>query len=183
MSWMISGLVGGAVATAIGTVALRTRKAARIDANGWKSLRPGWCLHLLVLGCLAFAGAIGYFFWLGGSTRADAGEQNLLAFCLLVASAGAGTWVYCGAYLRKTEWACGVIRIRSPWHQEVSHRFSDVLEMRELGNGNGCTIRFADGRSLSVSVYSEGYHDLLEDLDKAFSGRPTHRTSARAGRS
>lgn len=171
MSWIVCGLIGGVAATAVGSLALRTQKRAHADEDGWKSLRPGWYLHFLVLGCLGFAGAIGYFFWLGGSARTDAAEQNLVALCLLLAFGAAGIWVYLTAYVRKIEWAGGVVRIRSPWRPQVSYRLSEAVAIRDSLNGAECKIRFADGRSLSVNMYFDGFYDFMADLDEASARR------------
>jgi hypothetical protein len=164
MSAVVSGLIGGVIAAGLGALAVRSQKSARTHSDGWMKLRPGWYLHLLLILCWAFVALIAYFFWTGGSTRADAQEQNFYALLILIASAAAGIWTLCSAYLREVGWKDDEIRVSAPWRRERLYRFSDITDVKGTFDGSGCKLRFGEHGKLNVSAYFHGFQDFTDEL-------------------
>lgn len=169
MSAIISGLIGGLVATALGAAALRSQKSDPADHSGWKSLRPGWYLHFALLGCLAFVVAITYFFAIGGSARPDAKDQNFYALLLMLGFGAGGVWVLWAGYLRTIAWRGNNIRLSAPFRRDAYYRFSDVVGVSDSFDGAECKLHFTDGQILRVSVYFLGFHDFMDELGSHFS--------------
>lgn len=161
MSALISGLIGGAIAGGLGALALRTQSDARITREGWKRLRPNWLMHFALVGCFAFVGAMGYFFWLGGSARADADKQNLWALLLLLAFAAGGIWTLFAAYLRRVEWVRGTIRVRMPWVPDRHYAFDDIVEVAPNIDGSQFKLIMRGGEIVRLNTYAHGFKELL----------------------
>src|SRR5438105_739375 len=101
MGALISGLVGSVVAALLGAAALRSLKPASTDEDGWKRLRPSWHSHLILVLCIALLAVMALFFAIGGSARADAGRQNVIALLLLVSFGATAVWIVWSAYVRR----------------------------------------------------------------------------------
>ena len=172
MSAIVSGLIGGAIATAVGTLALRTQKPARPDPKGWKRLRPGWFMHAILCGCLAFVFVMIYVFAQGGSARADAEEQNFAALLILLGFGGAGLWIFWFGYLHRIAWKGDAIRCRSPFGKDDYFRFSEVVLVDGNADQSEYKVVFADGRKLRVNAYFHGFNDFMEVMDDRFSDDP-----------
>jgi len=168
VSAIVSGLIGGLIATGLGTLALRTQKPARADRDGWKRLRPSWFLHFIVLGCLAFVVVMIYVFAQGGSARADAGEQNFAALLILLGFGAAGLWIFWFAYLHRIAWKGDKIRCRAPFRRDSFFRFSDVTLVDGNSDLSEYKLVFADGRKLRVNTYFHGFTDFMQVLDDRF---------------
>lgn len=164
MSSVISGLIGAAVATGLALLAERGRKKATRDRAGWKSLRAGWFIHVIFIGCMAFAAFWAFFLLNGGSARGDAEKQNLLAIGLLVAS-GLGT-LYGGwsAYGRTISWKDEKIRIKNILGRERLHLLADIRQIEETASGGAYIIKFKDGSRLKFSKYMHGIPEFLRPL-------------------
>ncbi len=168
MSAIVSGLIGGLIATGLGTLALRTQKSARADRNGWKRLRPGWFMHATLGGCVAFVLVMIYVFAQGGSARADAEEQNFAALLILLAFGAAGSWVFWFGYLHRIAWKGDKIRCRSPFRGDAFFRFSEVTLVDSNADHSEVKLVFADARKLRVSTYFHGFNDFMEALEDRF---------------
>lgn len=168
MSWVVSGLIGGVVAIALGVVARRTQKNATMDQHGWKQLRPSWLIHATLLGCLAFAAVIGGFFIMGGSSRSDAEEQNLWALGLLVAFSGAGLWLWWAAYLGRICWKGNQIVVSAPFRDDMRHRFSDIADVTFNADESEAKLHMADGRVIKVNTYFNGFHELMVEMERQY---------------
>ena len=169
MSAVISGLIGGAIATALGAMALRSQKSANLDVDGWRWLRPGWLIHFAVGGCAAFVLAITYFFSLGGSARSDAAEQNFWAMLILLGFGGGGLWLVWAGYLHKVAWRGNDIRLVRPLRLDAYYRFTDIVSVRPNGDGSELKLKFADARVLRVSPYFHGFRQFEEEMAKRLS--------------
>jgi hypothetical protein len=168
VSAIVSGLIGGLIATGFGMLALRTQKPARTDRDGWKRLRPSWLMHSIVLGCLAFVVLMIYVFAQGGSTRADAEEQNFAALLILLGFGAAGLWIFWFAYLHRIAWKGDTIRCRSPFRRDSFFHFSDVTLVDSNSDFTEYKLVFSDGRKLRVSTYFHGFNDFMQVLDERF---------------
>lgn len=161
---ILPGVIGGLVAVGLGAAALRSQKPAQADREGWKRLRPGWYLHLALVGCAAFVAVIALFFLTGGSSRADAEDQNFYALLLMLAFGAGGIWVLWAGYLRKVAWKGNEILLTAPFRRDARYRLSEVVGVSDNIDGSECKIHFADGRILRISIYFHGFRDFLADL-------------------
>jgi hypothetical protein len=162
MSAIISGLIGGVVATALGALALRTQKTARPDQHGWRRLRPGWLYHLATFGSLVFVVLAGVSIAVG-SARADADEQNFYALLLMLGFGGAGAVLVWAVYLRRIEWKGDEIRVTGPFGQLRRYRFSSVEKITE-NSYSEIKLRMPDGSTLRASPYLNGFFDFMDEL-------------------
>lgn len=164
-----SGLIGGAIAVALGTLAIRSQRGPSVDAYGWKLMRPGWYLHLALIGCIAFVLVIGWFFLQGGSSRADAVEQNQWALLLMLAFGAGGLWVLWAGYLRRIMWKGAEIRVIAPFGTERRYCFSEIVDMTEGVDGSEIKLHMDDGSVMRVSVYFHGFQNFMNDIEAYFS--------------
>jgi len=164
MSALISGLVGGLVATALVTIAQRRQRSARLTADGWRALRPGWLLHGTFVGCLVLSGLTAYVLLSGGSPRSDAETQNLSAFALAIGF-GCGTlYIASTVYGRTIAWKDNQLRVRSLAGRETSWLISDVRSVEKRDFLGDFRIGFKDGSTLTFSTYLTGAQELVELL-------------------
>lgn len=166
---VLSGVIGGAIAVALGALAIRSQRAASIGADGWKRLRPGWYLHLALIGCSAFVLVIGWFFLQGGSSRADAVEQDRWALLLMFAFGAGGLWVLWAGYLHRIMWRGTEIRVVAPFGAERRYRYSEIVDMDDSFDGSEVKFRMQDGSVLRISVYFHGFQEFMSELDEHFS--------------
>ncbi len=169
MSAVVSGLIGGAIATALAAVALRSQKSARTDSDGWCWLRPGWLIHFAVGGCFAFVLAVSYFLWLAGSARTDAELQNFWAMLIMLGFGAGGLWLVWAGYLHRVAWRGNDIRLVRPLRRDTYYRFTDIVSVRPNGDGSEFKLRFADARVLRVSPYFHGFYEFKHEMAKRLS--------------
>ena len=161
---LLPGLLGGLIAVLLAAVAIRGRRSAGIGRDGFRSLRPGWYLHLALVGCFVMCAVIALFFLGGGSARADADRQHLYAGALGIVFAAAGLWVLWGGYLRQVSWAGDHLRVTAPGRADQLYRFS---QLREIGHGldrADLKLQFEDGRVLRVSGYCHGFDEFMTNM-------------------
>lgn len=169
MSGVVSGLIGAVVAFALVTVAERKQKSARPNVDGWHTLRPGWLLNGVIVGCALLAGLMGYLLLSGGSTRPDADTQNIYAALLLAGFGGAAAYFGWTCYGRTVMWKGNKLRLRTSLGREVMHRMSDVSSVTKSEMWGEYRLTFRDGSSLRFSAYFHGAGELAAKLSrKAF---------------
>ncbi len=177
MSPIISGLIGGAVATLIVWIAAKRQKPGRIDSAGWRTLRPNWLIHATFLGCAGLAALPAYILLSGGSTRADAEAQNFYALLLLLGFGLGALLTAWAGYGRTVRWKGDELRIRTIFGGERVHSFSDIMALKKSDASGVYKIRFGDGSNVSLSTYLHGVQGLIfplndEELEcKALSSR------------
>lgn len=164
MSPLLSGLAGAIIAFALVTLAERRQRAGFGGADGWTVLRPGWLIKFAVLLCTMLTVLIGYFFWGGGSTRADAATQNLYALSLLLVFGAGAIYLLWTSYARTVAWKGDELRVRQAFAGETVQRFSDVASAEKNDARGEYRLMFRDGSTLGVSVYFEGARELIEQL-------------------
>jgi hypothetical protein len=170
MSAIVSGIIGGVAATALGAAALRSQREAAIGADGWRRLRPGWYMHLALGGCILFVLLVAFFFYTGGSARRDAHTQNMWALLImLVSGAGAG-WTLWAGYLRRVAWKGAELRIATPFNV-CTYRFADVVGVGGNADGSECKLHMSDGGVVRVSVYFHGFQQFIQALGEHLSQR------------
>ena len=170
MSAIVSGLIGGAVATALGAAALRSQKEAEVDANGWRRLRPGWYMHLALGGCVLFVLLVAFFFYTGGSARRDAETQNMWALLIMLAFGAGGLWTLWAGYLRRVAWRAGDIRVSTPLGART-YRFANIVGVGGNAEGSECKLHMGDGSVVRVSVYFHGFQQFIQALGEHLSQR------------
>ena len=163
-----SGIIGGVVAVALGALAMRSQRSASVTSDGWKRMRPGWLIHLTLFGCIAFVVAVAYFFAIGGSSQADAREENLAALLLLLGFGTAGFFTWWLGYLRKFDWKGSEIRVIRPLGRTISYCFADVIELTEGWDASENKLHMSDGKTLRVTAYMHGFSDFMQDLGDHF---------------
>lgn len=160
MSGVVTGLVGGAVAFALVAIAERKEKLARTNSGGWKTLRAGWLMNGITLGCSGFAVLMGYFLLSGGSTRPDADTQNIAALLLLLGfGAGAFYFAWIG-YGRTIMWKENELRVRTRFGRETVRYISDLSSITKSELRGEYRLTFRDGSTLWVSAYFHGAKEL-----------------------
>ncbi|MES2753993.1 MAG: hypothetical protein V4659_04945 [Pseudomonadota bacterium] len=163
MSAVVSGLIGGAIAAALGAIALRTQGTPKVDHDGWKTLTPSWLLHMSVfLGAVMTAGVV-YFFAIGGSSLPDANSQNVFAMGLGIAFAVMTAWCAWLTYLQKISWNSSSIR-RSALGQTSVFDRQEFVRVRESSFLGTHRIIFRGGSSIRFFKYANGASDLVESL-------------------
>ncbi len=171
MSAVISGLLGGAIATLLVAAARRTQRSARLRGDGWHTLRPGWLLHGAFGLSLALSLFIGWILLNGGSTRPDAETQNLYATGLAIAF-GCGAiymaWVNFG---RTIAWRGTEIRISTLFRKDGYVRFEDIQSIAPNEANDDIRLILRDGSKLVLSPYFHGATDLADQVG-SFVERP-----------
>ncbi|HVH49649.1 MAG TPA: hypothetical protein VM760_07210 [Sphingomicrobium sp.] len=170
MSAIVSGIIGGIAATALGAAALRSQKEAALDADGWRRLRPGWYMHLALGGCILFVLLVAFFFYTGGSARRDADSQNFAALLIMLAFGAGALWTLWAGYLRRVAWRAGDIRISTPLGAQT-YRFADVVGVGGNADGSECKLHMSDGSVVRVGVYFHGFQQFIQALGEHLSQR------------
>lgn len=170
---MLSGLVGAAIAFAVGAVARRRQKPAVLRHGGWKALRPSWLSiqTVAVAGCAAFASFLAWFLASGGSTRPDAATQNAIALLLLCASLAAAAWVAWTYYGRTIMWRGDELRVRTLFGRENVRRVSEVKDVTESDFAGDYRVTFRDGSRLRFPTDFHGSRELVVRLKQRRSRR------------
>lgn len=170
MSPWINGLIGGIAATVLTLAAQRWQKPARLDAAGWKMLRPGWLLNGTIAGCAAMAG-LGCTFLVVGSTRPDAEMQMIYAAILAVAFGLASLYVLWRSYGQTVLWKGDTLKHRSLRGRETLRRISEVRAVSKGDMSGEYRLTFRDGSTLRLSAYLDGARELVATLpDRARRG-------------
>lgn len=166
MSAVVSGLIGGAIAFGLVTLAERTQKSAAIVHGGWKALRAGWLINGCIVGSAALAAFFVYFFFSGGSALPDAKAQNGMAALLLAASTGYVlylVWIVLG---RSIMWKGNELRIRTVTGKETTRRISDVTHVMKHETLGEYRLTFRDQSTLRFSAHLHGAKELLQRLPR-----------------
>jgi len=161
MRVLFSG-VGGALAAAI-LVAWSERrlKPARLDGDGWRTLRAGWLLNGTILGCAATTAATLAFLVSGGSSRPDAAEQNAAAIGLTLAFGAMTLWTAWMAHGRTIAWRGDALRVCAITGGETMWRLSQVSSVRKREASGEYHVLFRDGSRLRFSVHLSGAQQLV----------------------
>jgi len=170
MSAVVSGMIGAVVASVLIALAKRTQGASTKLRDGWQALRPGWLIHAAMAFCVGFGGLLSHFLLSGGSSRADASTQNLIALLLFAAAAGGATYVGWTCYLRTIIWKGDELRVRPILGHETARRLSDVAKVTSSEMRGEYRLIFQDGSRIWLSEHMHGARDLIAKLPRrAFS--------------
>lgn len=167
MSPWITGLIGGAIAAVLCSLALRKQRAAEISSDGWNTLRPSFLLHgIFVLG-FALTSLFAYISLRGGSSLPDAETQNLSLAVLLTAFAVMTIYIWWTTYAQTIAWKGQVLRVRRAFGKERHWHFTEIGSIKESDFRGDCRIRFNDGSGIIFSSYLHGSKQLLGRLPKS----------------
>lgn len=164
MSAVVSGLIGGFVAAALVALARRRRTAARLDADGWRTLRPGWMINLAFILSAALAAFCFYVWMFVGSSRPDADKQMMICLLLGVGFALGAVGAGWAGYGRRISWKGDELRIRRLGGGEIVQRFADIAGVTKKDALGEYHIDFRDGSRLRLSTYFRGVEELAETL-------------------
>jgi len=162
MEWspVMSGLVGGLIATVLSVIALRQQKRGRKE-DGWTVLRPSPYIHLALFLSAGIAGFIAFLFLYGSSRpNLDPEGQELAALALFVAFAGGALWCWWWYYAQKIRWRGATIETIRFGRSETFSRH-DIVSVEERETIGECMIKFSDGRKLRFSLYAHGAKQLI----------------------
>lgn len=166
MSAVMSGLIGGLIASGLVTLAARTQKSAAKSHGGWRVLRAGWLINGLIICSIALAALMAYFLLSGGSTLPDASSQNgyaVLLFAAFTACAFCMAWT---GYGRTIMWKGYDLQTRAVARKAITRRLSDVTNVRKSEMLGTYRITFRDGSGLWFSAYMHGANELLAKLPR-----------------
>lgn len=164
MSAVVSGLIGGAIAFGLVTLANRTQKSAAIAQDGWKALRTGWLINGGITGSAALAALFGYFLGSGGSALPDAQTQNGMAALLLAAFTGYVIYMAWMVFGRTIMWKGNELLVCTMAGKVAKNRISDVTDVRKLEFLGEYRLTFRDKSSLRFSAHLHGANELLDRL-------------------
>ena len=164
MSAIVSGLIGGVIAAGLCALALHLRGSASTDPDGWRWLRPGWLIYGQTFGPAMIAAFCGVFLLSGGSSRADAGEQNMLAALLMAVFLLMAIYSGWTGLLRRVAWRGDRLRITRPSRGSQVVGFADVASVCRSSALGEYVIRFKDGSSVRLSEYLHGTAELMDAL-------------------
>jgi hypothetical protein len=166
-------LIGGLMAFALVTLAVRNQAGARRNPDGWNILWPSWLLNGLIVASSALALLMAWDLVEGGSTRPDARAQNGYALLLLIASAAAAAYFAWTSYGRTIMWREDELRVRSRLGTEVTRNISDICSVGKSETLGEYRLTFRDGSTLRISTFLHGAAELAARLPgKARGGRP-----------
>ena len=172
---VVSGIVGGLVAAALGALAIRYRKAVKVDSQGWRTLRPGMLIHGTT-GFLVILAPIFGFFAVQSLLDPNPPDDAWALYILSVASSlGLLYFAYAG-YLRRIAWRGQTIRITTPFAHERSYALRDIASIGSNIDGSGLKLRMRDGSTIQVSHYFHGVDQLLEAIGQENVSAPTIRS-------
>lgn len=167
MAWL-SGLIGGLIAAALAAWAKRNLKPARIDADGWHHLRPGWYLHVGLVGMILMALGFGSvtLLWLTHNPPDTRREWGIALFVAAGAVAAAGAAAFMGwrYYRQKVSWRGTAIRVRDARGRERVFAVADIARIEKRDGMGEYRFRFRDGSRFSVSCYHHGVPELVAAL-------------------
>jgi hypothetical protein len=166
MEWhsVLSGLIGGAAAAALGYWSLRSQKGAKRDQDNWRQLGTGWLLHFAFFGSVAFAGFMLWLYLFVGSARADAATQELFTVLLFIAFATASLWLLWHYYLVSVHWRDAALRVRRLGRVH-EYAASQIVRKRYVSWRSEYVLEFDDGRRIVFSPYARGGIELAEALN------------------
>jgi hypothetical protein len=164
MSPVVSGLIGGAIAFGLVTLANRTQKSAAKAEGGWNALHTGWLINGTIAGSAALAALFGYFLVSGGSARPDAQTQNAIAALLLVSFTGYALYIAWLVFGRTIMWKGYELRVRTLTGKEVIRRITDVTHVMKHEKLGEYRLTFRDQSTLRFSAHQHGANELLKEL-------------------
>ncbi|WEJ98387.1 MAG: hypothetical protein P0Y59_15720 [Candidatus Sphingomonas phytovorans] len=163
---MISGLIGAVLAAALCLIAERGQKRARANAEGWKTLRPGWLINATVTGMAAMAAFCGYLRFFVGSSRPDADTQMTYALILVIAFGLAALFGMWTNYGRTIMWKGDQLRLRTIFGHDAVRRISEVRSVTKSEMRGEYRLMFHDGSTLWLSAYLHGANELVAKLPR-----------------
>lgn len=166
MSALISGLVAGALAFGLVSLAQRPLRPAAAAPDGWKVLRPSRLIDATIVGVGALAAAAGAFLLGGGSTLPDAAVQNGIAALFLAASGACALYTAWTAYGRSVMWKGDRLRVRTLSGRDSLRRISDVSRVGKNEMLGEYRITFRDGSTLRFSASMHGARGLAAKLPR-----------------
>jgi hypothetical protein len=166
---VVSGILGGLLATLF--IGWAGSRAQRVDADpaGWRTVRAGAAVWLPILISAALSLGLLSIYVFVGSSRADAASQMRICLGLAIAFAGGALAVAWSAFARALSWRGDELQVRPLIGAPVAKRFSELAEVQMRASGL-FRLTFADGYAVSLSPYMLGAKQLLEAL-----GHPTGR--------
>lgn len=167
MSPWITGLIGGAIAAVLCSLALRNQKAAEISSDGWKTLRPSLLLHGIFILGFALTSLFAYIAFSGGSALPDADTQNLFLVGLLTAFGMMTIYLWWTTYAQTIAWKGQELRVRRAFGKERHWQFTEIRSIKESEFRGDCCIRFNDGSGIIFSAYLHGSKQLLRLLPQS----------------
>ena len=164
MSAVVIGLVGGAIALGLITLAQRRQKSAAIAKDGWKALRSGWLVNGCIIGTAALAAFFGYFLLNGGSALPDAQTQNGIAAVFLAVSASYVLYMAWMVFGRTIMWKGRELRVCTVTGKEATRQIADVTHIAKLEFLGEYRLTFRDKSTLRFSAHLSGANELVERL-------------------
>lgn len=161
----VTGLIAGAVTLAVVALADRTQKPARKNADGWKMLRPGWLVNMLIV-ALAVLWALASYFALAGSSRPTVATEAAAAAILMLGSGSALIYYLWIGYGRNILWKGTELRVRTCFGRERVRRIRDVSAVVKVDALGDYKITFKDGSTLWLSPHFHGSRELMKRLPK-----------------
>ena len=159
MGSIISGLIGGLLAAAIGTyISKGTRKTKNKG-----ELKFGISILILALGCSGFVGLAIFAFF----NDLDAWENRaeLLSIIGIFFGFGIGA-IYClGEYFKvKGNFNKQEIDFNSPWTGRKIEKWSDLVSITSSSFASGYVLKFKNGTKIRISNYLIGHGEILDLL-------------------
>ena len=169
MSAALSGLAGGLSVVAITYFVRRSKARARLSADGWYQLRPGWILYFLIALVAALLTILLVALINFDPSRADAEAQIRALYGLIAGSSAGLVFFLWHGFGRKVDWKDGQIRVRSLFGSDTSYDFADANQLKD--DGLGLTIKFADGRKLGLTTLLRGSRDMAKAMKAEYEAR------------
>lgn len=164
MTPIIFGLISGCVAFTLIVMAERRQKSGFRDADGWKTLRPGWLLKATIIGSAIFAASIAGMLLSGGSTLPDRASQNMAAFLVLIGMIAASLVTAWTCYGQTISWKGDHLRVGRWFKIESAARISHIIAIEKSRISGEYWLRFRDGARLRFPIHLEGAADLAAAL-------------------
>lgn len=166
MSAVVLGLIGGAIAFGLITLAQRRQKSAAIVNHGWKALRSGRLVNGCIIGTAALAAFFGYFLLNGGSALPDAQMQNSIAAAFLTASASYVLYMTWMVFGRTIMWKGRELRVCTVTGKEATRHIADVTDITKLEFLGEYRLTFRDKSTLRFSEHLNGADELVKRLPR-----------------
>lgn len=169
MEWhpIISGLLGGIVAMLLINWGTNRTRDVAVDANGWRTLRPGGMLWATIAATATFSLLLFYVYFFVGSSLPDADEQ--MAWCLGLAVAFlalAGALVFF-SLVPRIAWKADRLWVTGPFSRVRQPRFADIVSIEFRSTWHVFRVGFRDGTWVDISPLMHGSRELLLAIEEA----------------